>query len=168
MVVAKSLELAVSPGVKDPVLGVEPGILSLVLRLVPETFDLVDQGVLGSSGALLRLGTLLLEVVVQLVRVPATVRSDGIAVPVALDQLLEVLAVSRCGVRNIVVREPALKLRLVPFIVGCWGVGVSSKGRHAIDPRWAEDVRTGFAPAAAGGIGHKGQGEESLDNPHFV
>jgi hypothetical protein len=29
-------------------------------------------------------------------------------------------------------------------------------------------IHTGLAPAAAGGIGHKGQREESLGNPHYV
>jgi len=66
VVIAEGLELAVGPAVKNPVLGAEPGILSLVLRLVPQTLDLVDERVLGSSGAVLGVDALLLEVGVQL------------------------------------------------------------------------------------------------------
>jgi len=117
--VAESLELTVGPAVEHPVFGANPGVVGLVFRLVPETLNLVDERILGGSGAILGLDALLLQVMVQLLRVPATVGSDGIAIPVALDQLLEVLAVSRCGVRDAVVREPALKLSLMPSIVSC-------------------------------------------------
>ena len=118
MVIAERLELAVSPAVEDPVLGAQPSVLGLVLRLIPESLDLVDERVFGGSGAVLGLDTLLLEIVVQLLRVPAAVGGDSIGVPVAMDELLEVLPVSRCGVGDAVVREPALQLGLVPFIVG--------------------------------------------------
>ena len=119
MAVAEGLELTVGPAVEHPVLGADPGVVGLVFRLVPITLNLIDERILGSSGAILGLDALLLQVAVQLLRVPATVWGDGVAVPVALDQLLEVLAVSRCGVGDAVVREPALKLSLVPSIVGC-------------------------------------------------
>lgn len=43
MTVAESLELAISPRVEDPILHVEPGVVSLILRLIPDTLHLVDE-----------------------------------------------------------------------------------------------------------------------------
>lgn len=103
MVIAESLELAVGPAVQDPVLGALPSVLGLVLSLVPEALDLIDERILGSGGAVLGLDALLLKVVVQLLRVPAAIRGNSIAVPVALDQFLEVLTIRRCGVGDAVV-----------------------------------------------------------------
>lgn len=49
---------------------------------------------------------------------------DNIGFPVVLDEVLKILAVSRGGVRNIVVGEPSLKLGLVPLVVDCEGLAV--------------------------------------------
>lgn len=46
-------------------------------------------------------------------------RVDHISLPVILDQTLKVFAVSCLRVWDIVVREPSLKLGLVPFVVRC-------------------------------------------------
>lgn len=42
--------------------------------------------------------------------------------PVGLDQVFEILAVSGGGVWDVVVGEPALELGFVPFVIGCEGV----------------------------------------------
>lgn len=60
--VAESLELAVGPAVEHPVLGAEPSVLGLVLGLVPQTLDLREERILGSSGTVLGLDALLLQV----------------------------------------------------------------------------------------------------------
>ena len=49
--------------------------------------------------------------------IPAVVWSDNLVIPIALNEALKVLAVSWSGVRNVVVRQPSLQLRLVPFVV---------------------------------------------------
>lgn len=46
MMITKGLELALRPGVQDPVLDVEISVLSLVLGLVPRSCNLCDQSVL--------------------------------------------------------------------------------------------------------------------------
>lgn len=119
MAVAEGLELAVSPRVQDPVLHVEPGVVSLVLRLIPDTLDLVDERVLGGTGRVLGLDSLLLQVVGELGSIPLLVGSDDLVIPVGLDELLELLAVRGCRIGDIVVGKPSLELSLVPFVVGC-------------------------------------------------
>jgi hypothetical protein len=52
--------------------------------------------------------------------IPAGVRADDLVIPVGLDSRLEGLAVRGAGVGDVVVAEPALKLRLVPLIVDCF------------------------------------------------
>lgn len=54
----------------------------------------------------------------QLGCVPVGVRAHDLAVPVLLDELLEILSVGGCGVWDVVVAEPALELVFVPFVVG--------------------------------------------------
>jgi hypothetical protein len=70
--------------------------------------------------ALLRLLALEGQVVLERLGVPAGVGSHDLVVPVGLDGRLEVLAVRGAGVRDAVVAEPALKLRLVPLVVDCF------------------------------------------------
>jgi UDP:flavonoid glycosyltransferase YjiC (YdhE family) len=41
------------------------------------------------------------------------------AIPVGLDQVLQVAAVGRAGVGDIMVREPSLELRFMPSVVDC-------------------------------------------------
>jgi hypothetical protein len=43
--------------------------------------------------------------------------SLNLGLPVALDQVFKVLTISWSGVGNVMVREPTLKLGLVPFVV---------------------------------------------------
>jgi len=121
MVIAESLELAVGPGVQNPVLDAGPGLLSLVLRLVPVGLDLADEVIAAGLGRILGLDALLLQVGVELVGIPVIVGRHNIRVPVLLHQCLELLSVRRGWVGNIVVRKPALKLRLVPLVVSCRG-----------------------------------------------
>lgn len=118
MLVSKGLELAVSPAVKDPVLGTAPGSLCSILSLIPSTLNLGQQGVLGRFSALLGLNALLLQVRRQLVIVPVLVRGDSIVLPVLLDEVCEVLAIRWGGVRHVVIRQPTLQLGLVPLVVG--------------------------------------------------
>lgn len=44
---------------------------------------------------------------------------DDFRLPVGLDESLEVLAISRSWIWDIVVREPALELSLMPLVVCC-------------------------------------------------
>lgn len=80
--VAESLELAVSPGIQDPVLDTAVGVLCLVLGLIPRTSDLRNQRVFVRVGRILDVDALLLQVRRQLVSIPVLVRGDGIGVPV--------------------------------------------------------------------------------------
>lgn len=118
MLVSKSLQVAIRPGVQNPVLNVGPGRLSLVLGFVPAGLHRGDQAVFVRLSSLLGLDTLGLQVSLQLLVVPVLVRRDGIGIPVLLDQVLEILAVGRGGVGDVVIREPSLQLSLVPFVVG--------------------------------------------------
>lgn len=123
MVVAESLELALGPGVEDPVLDGDPGGLRLILGLVPGTLHLGNESILVLLGRLLGLDALLLQVGAELVSIPRVVRRDDVGVPVLLDELLEILAVGRSGVGNVMVRKPALKLGLMPLVVRCKIIG---------------------------------------------
>lgn len=119
MLVAESLQLAVRPGIQDPVLDAKVGILSLIASLIPGALDLGDERVLVGLGGVLGLDTLGLEVLLQAVGVPRVVGRDDVVIPVVLDELLEILAVGGSGVGDVVVGEPALELRLVPLVVSC-------------------------------------------------
>lgn len=119
VLVTESLEGAISPGIKDPVLGVAQGTLGLVFGLVPAGRDLGDKRVLGLGSGLLGLNAAGFEVGREAVSVPVLVGRHGVGIPVLLDDLLEILAVSGGGVWDVVVRQPSLQLRLVPLVVGC-------------------------------------------------
>lgn len=119
MLVSKGLELALSPGVEDPVADAGPGLLGIILGLVPVGLDLLDEAVLGGLSLAGGLGASGLQEGAQVGAVPALVGGDDIVVPVLLDQRLEVLAVRGRRVRDVVVREPALELGLMPLVVDC-------------------------------------------------
>jgi len=144
MVVTERLELAVGPGIQDPVLHIAPGGLCLVLSLVPIAPHLGEKRILACSSRVLGLDAFLLEVLVHLGGVPVAIRGDDVDVPVLLHELLELPAVGRGRVGHVMVREPPLELRLVPFVIG--GVG---------EPRTGED-----------GVGAEGQREEGGCDPH--
>lgn len=92
-------------------------IRRLILTLMPVPLHLTEQALLILLGPLLDLLALRRQVVLQTLRVPGAVGLDDVVLPVVLDQVLEVLAVGGRGVGDVVVREPALQLRLVPFVV---------------------------------------------------
>lgn len=116
--ITERLELAVGPRVQDPVSGVQPGMLGLVLRLIPVVLDLGDQRILVVSSGVLGLDALLLKVTAQLLGIPAVIRSNGMVIPVVGHEFLQILAVSGRRVGNVVVGEPALQLSLMPSVVG--------------------------------------------------
>lgn len=179
MVVKEGLELAVGPGVQNPVPDTGVGILGLVLGLVPNILDLGNQGVLVCLGGILNLDTLLLEVAIQLVCVPLLVRADGVVLPILLDQLLEILAVGGSGISNVVVGEPALELSLVPLVVS-WLIHVSAlvitplntSGCKATGGvarnKYTEPTSLGEPAARDGSVSHEGDGDEGLEEPHCV
>ena len=103
VVVTEGLELAFGPSVEDPVSNVAVGSLGLVLGLIPSGLNLSYQGILALFGRVLGLKTLELEVGGQLLGVPVLIRCDDVAVPVLLDELLEITAVRRSRIRDIVV-----------------------------------------------------------------
>ena len=45
-------------------------------------------------------------------------RVDDVGLPIILDEILKVFAIRCLGMRDVVIREPALKLGLMPFVVG--------------------------------------------------
>lgn len=91
----------------------------MVGRLVPVVLDLAKKTVLALFGTFLNLLSLRSNVGIQLRGVPAVVWLGDLVLPVGLNKINKLLAVGRSRERNIVVREPSLKLSLVPFIVGC-------------------------------------------------
>jgi hypothetical protein len=125
VLVGKGLELAVGPGVEDPLLDVGPALLGLVASLVPRGRDLVDKRILVGLGALLGLDTLGAQPRLQVLDGPGVVGLDNVVIPILLNQRLEVLAVGRSGVGDVVVGQPGLELGFVPLVVGC------GKGRSA-------------------------------------
>jgi hypothetical protein len=57
------------------------------------------------------------EIALDRLGIPVLVRVHDLIVPVRLDEVLEVLAVGRLRVGNVVVGEPSLKLGLMPLVV---------------------------------------------------
>lgn len=78
---------------------------------------MLNKTVLVLLGALLDLLALRCDVALQLVGVPLVVWLYNIVLPVLLNQILQVLAVCRCWVWDVVVREPTLELSLVPLVI---------------------------------------------------
>jgi hypothetical protein len=107
--------------VKDVGLDITGSLVCLVGSGVPVRLDLLEEAVLVLLGALLRLLALGCEVARQLVGVPLAVWLGNIVVPVLLNQVLEVLAIRSCGVGDVVIGQPALKLSLMPLVVDCAG-----------------------------------------------
>jgi hypothetical protein len=105
--------------VEDPVLNTTIGLVRRVLSLGPVHLDLLSEALGVLLGALLCLVALGGEVVLEALGVPAAVGRDDLVVPVVADRLLEALAVRGRWVRDAVVRQPTLKLRLVPLVVDC-------------------------------------------------
>jgi hypothetical protein len=103
--------------VEDPVLDATIGLVRRILGLGPVHLDLLSEALGVLLGALLRLVALGGEVVLEALGIPAAVGRDDLVVPVVADRLLEALAVRGRWVRDAVVRQPALKLRLVPLVV---------------------------------------------------
>jgi len=138
-------------------------------RVCPSRLDGADEGVLVDLGSLVCLLALGLEVVLKLGSVPLAVRSYDLLIPVLLDQALQVLAISRRRVGNVVVRQPALELSLVPFVVS-YKLSVSSlflnlrpgimSLREAVCGRWGQrNVLTSLAKPGGGDgrVGGEGQ-----------
>lgn len=117
MLVGKLLQLAVGPGIENPILDVGPGILSLVLGLIPAVGNRGEESVAVALSTLLDVDALLLEVGAQLLGIPLLVGRDGILIPVLLDQVLEVLAVGGGGVGDVVVAGS-------PWLAACISEGV--------------------------------------------
>jgi hypothetical protein len=53
----------------------------------------------------------------ELLRVPAVVRGYDLRVPVLFDKIFKIFSVCWSRVRDIVIRKPSFKLRLMPFVV---------------------------------------------------
>ena len=119
MLVSEGLKLALGPGIKDPISNVSPGLLGLVLSLEPVGLNLLNQVILGSFGLGLGLLALGLKEGAELGGVPALIWRNDVLIPVLFDQILEILAVRRSRIGDVVVGEPTLKLCLVPFVVYC-------------------------------------------------
>lgn len=107
--------------VEDVGLDITGSLVRLVGGRVPVLLDLLDEAVLVLLGALLGLLTLGSQVAGQLVGVPLAVWLGDVVVPVLLHQVLQVLAIGGSRIRDVVVGQPALKLSLVPLVVGCAG-----------------------------------------------
>ena len=92
-----------SPAIKNPVFHVRPSVLSLVFSLIPVVLDLSNQTILTGSSGVFGLDTLLLQVRLKLGRVPVIIWRSDLGLPVILDEVLEIVAISGCRVRDIVV-----------------------------------------------------------------
>lgn len=141
VVIEERLELGLSPAVpcqsgansalvtqldlrvKDPLLGVAVSLVGLVGSLVPDALHLREQAILVLLGTLLDLLALAAEVALQLVCIPLVVRLGDVVLPVLLHEVLQVLAVGWSRVGDIVVRQPALELSLMPLVVCYAGSG---------------------------------------------
>lgn len=103
--------------VEDPVVDAAVRVVGRVGGGGPVGLHLADQAVLVLLGALLNLGAFGAQEAGELVHVPGVVRLDDVVLPVVLDQVFQVLAVGGSWVRDVVVRQPALQLSLVPFVI---------------------------------------------------
>ena len=92
---------------------------------MPRSLDLLEQAVLALGGALLCLLTLGGQVRLELLGVPVVVWCSNVVLPVLVDQIDQVLAISWGRVWDVVVRQPSLKLGLMPLVVS-WKGCVSS------------------------------------------
>ena len=92
-------------------------VVGAVRSALPVALHLGEEAVLVLLRALLHLVTLRRHPVGELVDIPAVVRLGDIVIPVGLHQVLQVLAVRGGREGDVVVREPALQLGLVPFVV---------------------------------------------------
>jgi hypothetical protein len=59
--------------------------------------------------------------------IPFGVGSRNFALPVFFDDILEVLAVCRRRIGNVVVRKPAFKLSFMPFVVDYVRIDISTR-----------------------------------------
>jgi hypothetical protein len=105
--------------VEDPVLNVAVSLVGRVLSLVPVGLDLLGEALRIVLGALLCLLAASGQVVGEGLGIPRCVGVDNLVIPVVGDGLLKVLTIRRTRVRDVVVRQPALELRLVPLVVDC-------------------------------------------------
>lgn len=103
MVITERLELAVGPRVKDPVLDIDKRILDIVFSLGPGGLNLGDELVPVLLSVVLDLNALLLQICSKLVGIPAVVGLDNIVIPVLLDAVMQVLAVCRRWIRDVVI-----------------------------------------------------------------
>ena len=88
-----------------------------VCAVGPVTLDRVDQTVFIGVRRFLGIGSLGLEVRLKLGSFPFIVRCSNFFIPILLYKIFKVFAVRGCRVGDVIVREPALKLGFVPFIV---------------------------------------------------
>lgn len=79
------------------------GIVGLISTLIPIALHLLCKALRVLLGALLDLLAFRLDVVLKLIGIPLVVWLDYIVLPVILDQVLEILAVSWCRIWNVVV-----------------------------------------------------------------
>lgn len=107
--------------IEDPVTDTTICLVGGLLGLGPVVLDRLDEALLGLLGALLStlcgLVTLEHQVVLERLCVPVVVGGDDIALPVGLDQILELLTIGGLLVGDAVIRQPSLELRLVPLAV---------------------------------------------------
>jgi hypothetical protein len=68
-------------------------------------------------GSDLGIGAFLLKICAQLSGVPIAVWRSNLAFPVFLDDVLEIVAICRRWIWNVIIREPPLKLGLMPFVI---------------------------------------------------
>ena len=103
-VAQEECEKKINSRVKNPVANVGVCITGFVLGLIPVLLDLGDKAILILLGAFLDGLALLHQIGLELFRRPGRVRTNYLGVPVVLDQVLEILAISRGWVRDTVVR----------------------------------------------------------------
>ena len=90
--------------VKNPVANVGVCITGFIFGLIPVLLNLGNKTILILLGAFLDGLALLHQIGLELFRRPGRVRANYLGVPVVLNQVLEILPISRGWVRDTVVR----------------------------------------------------------------
>lgn len=119
MLITERLELGIGPSIENPVLDIGPALVGGVLGFIPVRFDVRKQTILVLLSLSRHIVASSLQIRAQLGSIPFVVRLYNIVIPVLRDEVLQILAVSRSWIWDVLVRQPPLKLRLVPLVVDC-------------------------------------------------
>lgn len=119
MLITECLELGIGPRIENPVFDIGPALVGGVFSFVPVRLDMRKQTILVLLGLSRHVVAARLQICAELGSIPFIVRLYNIVIPVLRDEILQILAVSWGWIWDVLVRQPSLKLRLVPLVVDC-------------------------------------------------